>query len=228
MELLYINKEVPKENINFDYVKDQYNIRFKDVNFISFQKTQSLKQSFPFFSLKYHAYERWNERIGPKTTYSFLKNRLFRIFNEPDRIILLNESFGLIDNDILFTYFCRKRKFEITTFYGRLSICPYLLNLQEIKKWRNHTKDNLPISLKNVQSIYQKMPLISNSCIYFKKDGCFFKMDNFLLDEQSSFFITYFNSSKTIFYKTYHNHQNLPKYVSEAILLASSKQKLII
>lgn len=222
MEVLFFTKNDKKiEKLETTYLKEQMEKRVKGLNAtqVKFKKKQFE------IRLRDHAHKRWNERIGPKISYKSLYYIIKRLFQEPDRIIFLDKDFGLIDNDILFTYYKKRNIIHVTTFYGRVQKRPYLANLVEIRKWNARNKDAISLKLSDEELLLENLPLIAEKCVYFEDKGKKYKVEEFYNEKgEKKKYLWYLDGNPKVAYKEYSDKQRLPKFVNIALKEFNGKE----
>lgn len=123
-----------------------------------------------------HAWERWNERVGP----SIKKNELIELirtifFDFPERISIESESSDLasIDNDIIFGFKIKNNSIKINTFYGRKSVNNLLNDIDSLRIFNKNQNDKIKLDVDKTVLNQMKKPLLPSKFIQFsifKKD----------------------------------------------------------
>lgn len=123
-----------------------------------------------------HAWERWNERVGP----SIKKNELIELirtifFDFPERISIESESSDLasIDNDIIFGFKIKNNSIKINTFYGRKSVNNLLNDIDSLRIFNKNQNDKIKLDIDKDTLNKMRKPLLPSKFIQFslfKKD----------------------------------------------------------
>lgn len=116
-----------------------------------------------------HAVTRWNTRVGPRTTSKQLKKIFSQLIHIPHRLKKLDESFGVIDSDILFTYEKPKDTLIITTFYGRRTINHSLYQIEALRSYNSFYNEQVMLEFEESLLNQQKMPSIPR--VFMEFDG---------------------------------------------------------
>lgn len=129
-----------------------------------------------------HAWKRWNERVGPSIGQEQLKKMLCTLIIELNRIEFINHQFALIDDEIVIIYEKDKKSnsISIVTFYGRISVLPFLMNIEALRKFnlKNDELINLKVSSKIL--IEQNPPQIPKQIVRFKERRNFFQIEHYI------------------------------------------------
>lgn len=152
--------------------------------------TKKVKKTINEVKVSYHAYERWNDRVGPHVDGKEYIQRLFqKLIEEPERIILISDDFGIVDNDILFTFEMKDGLFFITTFYGRISLHPALSDIHYIKKWQSHSNERLDLKMSDDLLKKQSLPIVSNKYVYFSGKNHEYKIEEYRMENEVRTFL---------------------------------------
>lgn len=127
-----------------------------------------LPNTFDSVTLSFHAFHRWNERIGPHISYQELIKLLNQLILIKGRLTKISDRRGLIDSDILFIYQQKGNKIHITTFYGRLSLNPSLRNIRDLKAYQLMEKERIILKLPNHILQSQHRPVLPIEYIEFE------------------------------------------------------------
>lgn len=162
-QVVYSNKFTRKPIIIdsrcfLDYTKDATDEQILSPYMVSPFKnlTIHLKLGIESICLTEHAFQRWNERCGPKTTRDQLERILFILF-QLNRIFFAEGGWGIIDHDILFGYVINDRRCVIETFFGRIRLKPGLINFDQLMKW---SEDQLDLRVSDELLQKQWLPII--------------------------------------------------------------------
>lgn len=123
-----------------------------------------------------HAWERWNERVGPFIKKKELIELIRTIFFEfPERISIESESSDLasIDNDIIFGFKIKNNSIKINTFYGRKSVNNLLNDIDSLRIFNKNQNDKIKLEIDKSILDEMKKPLLPSKYIQFslfKKD----------------------------------------------------------
>ena len=117
-----------------------------------------------------HAWERWNERVGPRVE----KNDLIAlirmiVFNFPERLTMESEASELasIDGDIIFGFKIKKDTLKINTFYGRKSLNGLLCDIDSLRVFNKMQNDRVKLEIDKEVLASMKMPLVPSKYIQF-------------------------------------------------------------
>lgn len=137
-----------------------------------------------------HAFERWNERVGPiYTNFEELEYIIRTLFNLPFRITWLSSSLGAIDSDILFIYEIIDEQVIIKTFYGRKSLQPALNNFKDLRRY-NYSEDTVNLSHTQELLKTQQPPLIPVEIVLFNGRTQSYYIEKYSLEgEKSSIYL---------------------------------------
>lgn len=140
-----------------------------------------------------HAYERWNERVGPIIDYDTLQ-LIFEIIikHHPYRLVTLGQGIGLLDDSIIFTYEERDKILFITTFYGRNTLQPSLNQITHLRRY--NLNNNEYISLNHSIDVLntQALPPIPKQYISFHGRTTMYILECYLIANQNNpFYICY-------------------------------------
>jgi hypothetical protein len=135
-----------------------------------FKKNQyaPLPHTYTSITVSNHAFERWNERIGPPVGYQDLTNLLNQLIHLTGRISIISDRRGLIDSEILFIYQQKGNCIHITTFYGRLSLQPALRNIRNLKAYQLMQKERIILKLNDQILAQQQLPIVPIEYIEFE------------------------------------------------------------
>ncbi|KOY81333.1 hypothetical protein I6G82_02370 [Lysinibacillus macroides] len=116
-----------------------------------------------------HAYERWHQRVGPPTTEDLLTN-VFRvaILINPNRIRVLTRNLAILDNDIVFSFEFEDSILKITTFFGRTSLKPLLLNVDALRRYNSQYKEEVDLHVERCVMTKQIPPIAPSTVIKFE------------------------------------------------------------
>lgn len=157
----------------------------KAISFLNVPKNQysMLTKNYPapeFYDLKLpggildievdsHAFERWNQRVGPFTTNEILTN-VFRvaILINPNRIRVLDRNLAILDNEIVFSFEFKDSILIVTTFFGRVSLKPLLLNVDTLRRYNSQYKEEVVLEIDSSVISKQRLPIVPTSVIEFE------------------------------------------------------------
>ena len=128
---------------------------------------EPLPPTYHTVTLSDHAYQRWNERIGPPIDYTELLHLLNQIILINSRITIISDKRGLIDSDILFIYQQKENTIHITTFFGRLSLHPALRNIRDLKAYQLLENERIILEHSIQLLAQQQLPIIPIDYIEF-------------------------------------------------------------
>ncbi|WP_182102453.1 hypothetical protein [Niallia taxi] len=149
---------------------------------IHYDFTQRLKKRMPSIEVNDHGWERWNERIGPHASLDEINNRIQALYREPERIVFLSHEFGMIDNEIVFTYMQKKKTVVITTFYGRISLQPALADIDYLKYFNERYQEKLGLFEDNEVLSRQLMPPVPKVDMSYRGRWTEYKIEEYALD----------------------------------------------
>lgn len=144
--------------------------------------TQRLKKRTTGIEVNDHGWERWNERIGPNASLEEINKRIQTIYREPERVIFLSHEFGMIDNDIVFTYTQNKKTLVITTFYGRISLQPALADIDYLKYFNERYQEKLGLLEDENVLAQQLMPPVPKVDMSYRGRWTEYKIEEYALD----------------------------------------------
>ncbi|WML46737.1 hypothetical protein RCG23_13910 [Neobacillus sp. PS3-34] len=181
-------RKVPINNAYCSLYKNEYT---KDIveNFMSKkgQLVGKVRNSFSEVKISEHAFERWNQRVGPFfTRVEKLERLVFALLSLPLRIEWLSPSLGIIDSDILFIYEAREETLLIKTFYGRCSFHPSLYQFPVLKKYNLHELEKINLSLPPNILEQQVAPVLPLEVILFNGRTMDYCIETYLVEEQRS------------------------------------------
>ncbi|WDV09311.1 hypothetical protein [Lysinibacillus irui] len=115
-----------------------------------------------------HAFGRWNQRVGPFTTNDILTN-VFRvaILINPNRVRVLDRNLAILDNDIVFSFEFDNNTLRVTTFFGRISLKPLLLNVENLRRYNSRYKEEVTLDIDSSVLKEQELPITPSSIIEF-------------------------------------------------------------
>lgn len=116
-----------------------------------------------------HALERWNQRVGPIATDEILTN-IFRvaILINPNRIEVLERGLAILDNEVVFSFEIKDSILKITTFFGRISLKPILLNVDTLRKYNFRSQEEIDLVIDENVINQQVLPVAPSSVIEFR------------------------------------------------------------
>ncbi|PJO43384.1 hypothetical protein [Lysinibacillus xylanilyticus] len=156
----------------------------KGISFLNVPKNEysTLLKKYPvpgFYDLKLpkgiidvevdsHAFERWNQRVGPITTDEILTN-IFRvaILINPNRVRVLDRGLAILDKEVVFSFEFEDSILKVTTFFGRISLKPLLLNVDTLRKYNQHYSEEVDLSIDSEVINQQGLPIVPSSVIEF-------------------------------------------------------------
>ncbi len=115
-----------------------------------------------------HAFERWNQRVGPITTDEILTN-IFRmaILINPNRVRVLDRDLAILDDEVVFSYEFEASILKVTTFFGRISLKPLLLNIDTLRRYNQRYSEEVDLSIDSEVINQQGLPIVPSSVIDF-------------------------------------------------------------
>ena len=115
-----------------------------------------------------HAYERWNQRVGPITPSEILTN-IFKVavLINPNRIHVLDRELAILDNDIVFSFEFENSILKVTTFFGRISLKPLLSNVDILRRYNVHYNEEVDLHIDNCVIDKQVLPITPTSVIEY-------------------------------------------------------------
>lgn len=177
------------------FIKD---IHMLNDHIYTFKETKGfLRPSIPII-IDNHAFERWNERVGPTISLDSLQKSLEIIFRHcPYRIDRLDQGIGSIDKDIIFTYETSDNEFKITTFYGRKHIHPTLNHVRNLRKYNLYYNEYVNLALSTDELTKQYFPLIPKEMIHFQGRITSYILEKYILaDRKLPCFLCYSKDNK--------------------------------
>ncbi|MBH0164083.1 hypothetical protein IHV12_04105 [Fictibacillus sp. 7GRE50] len=132
--------------------------------------------------LTHHAFYRWNERIGPIMTLQALNLMFASLWEEPDRLILVDQEIGTLDQDIVFTYELDRGQLVITTFYGRMSLYPALQGMTNGQRLKLPQNDMLDLKISKQLLQNQLPPQLPYVTLIFSGKRFMYKIEQYLYD----------------------------------------------
>lgn len=109
-----------------------------------------------------HAFERWNERIGPQVSSPVILRHFVNSLVQYKYRIILSPQYesGKIDGDIFFSYAKDDNgDIVITTFYGRLSLNPVLQGINCLNEVQSILGDRVNLDMNSDTLYQQEFPL---------------------------------------------------------------------
>lgn len=115
-----------------------------------------------------HAYERWPQRVGPIVTEDALKN-IFRlaVLIQTNRVRVLDRDLAILDDEYVFAFKFEDSIFTITTFFGRISLKPFLSNVDTLRKYNSHFNEEINLVVEKDTLNQQSLPFAPTSVIEF-------------------------------------------------------------
>lgn len=169
MEDLYPvgNLQITKAKSFLNIPKNDYAIFLKknlSHHFLDFKLLNGIKE----VEVDFHALERWNQRVGPIITHEVLTN-IFKvaILINPDRILVLERGLAILDNEIVFSFEVKDSLLTVTTFFGRISLNPVLLNVDTLRKYNLHSQEEINLVIDDKVIEQQELPFAPSSVIEF-------------------------------------------------------------
>ncbi|MFJ7982258.1 hypothetical protein ACIQ1D_18530 [Lysinibacillus xylanilyticus] len=156
----------------------------KGISFLNVPKNEysTLLKKYPvpgFYDLKLpkgiidvkvdsHAFERWNQRVGPITTDEILTN-IFRvaILINPNRVRVLDRGLAILDEEVVFSFEFEDSILKVTTFFGRISLKPLLLNVDTLRRYNQRYSEEVDLSIDSEVINQQGLPIVPSSVIEF-------------------------------------------------------------
>lgn len=156
-------KEFPANSIKLSYEMIQTISMRADEKAINKPAVQYLFGSLLSITVTEHAFERWNERVGPNQSKSQISELMHQL-HQLNRIEYFNHKskIGLIDEEIVFIYEkIGLNQIIILTFYGRISLKSGLKRLTRLNEF-NPRKDavNLELEVDSKDYLKQTLPLL--------------------------------------------------------------------
>lgn len=137
-----------------------------------------------------HALNRWNKRVGPITDKGTLEqviNTLF--FQIRCGVEFVSQDVGIIDVDILFTYYKENDTIVISTFYGRKSLNFILNNFIELRVFNKYESDKIDLSIPSEVLDSQLLPPIPSETMIFQGSWTKYYMEKYTDYSSSMLFI---------------------------------------
>lgn len=150
-----------------------YNVTDEDVlaKEIKKQTIHTGNATISGIDLSVHAWKRWNERVGPSLSYQECKQIMRTLIVSCKRIEFVNHQFAILDDEIVVIYERNKKTDTlcIVTFYGRISVLPFLMNIEALRKFnlRNDEHINLKINQRILNE--QLTPPIPKEVVYYQQ-----------------------------------------------------------
>jgi hypothetical protein len=196
------NKHIKAINKAVGFLSSNYINNEEDL--LAYQKKlQNIRGSFfdDFESIIIddHCLERWNERVGPKASFSTLQKVLNRIFmSHSYRVRKIDRGVGTIDGDIVFTYEDRDRDLVITTFYGRRSLRPVLNQMISLRIYNLVHKEYVELSLAEDEVRNQQLPPLPREVIEFTGRTTNYCVEKYLIKNKKQPFVFCYIDNKII------------------------------
>lgn len=155
------------------------------------------EHSFSSVFISEHAHARWNERVGPKIEYETLCQMMNVLILELHRVEFINHQFALIDDEIVFIYEkdVKNNQLLILTFYGRISVLPFLMNIEALRKFNLKNDELINLKVADRIVVEQKFPIIPCEILRFDE-----RRNSFLLEKykgENGFFLYLFKIDST-------------------------------
>ena len=140
-----------------------------------------------------HPYQRWNERVGPITSFDELQFTIDTIVKvNPNRLYLINDEWALLDDDILFVYTIQDKILRIVSFYGRISCNPALNNIRKLKTFCFINGESINLSLTNAELKKQHMPIIPQEITKLSGRRTFYIVEKYYVqDTPQPYYVCY-------------------------------------
>jgi hypothetical protein len=179
---------VPNNDFVFgqDGLKKLVNLRLKGYSQRHRYYHSYCKKRVTGIHLTHHAFFRWNERIGPIMTLEGLNLMFTSLWEEPDRLILVDKEIGTLDQDIVFTYEMDQEQLVITTFYGRMTHYPALQSMTIGQRIKLPQNDMLDLKIPNKLLLEQLPPHLPCNTITFSGKKYMYKIEQYLYDPISN------------------------------------------
>jgi hypothetical protein len=165
-----------------DVLKKLVNLRLKGYSQRHRYYHSHCKKKVEGIFLSHHAYYRWNERIGPIMTLQALNLMFSSLWEEPDRLILVDQEIGTLDQDIVFTYEIDRGQLVITTFYGRMTLYPALQSMTIGQRLRLPQNDMLDLKIPNQLLQEQLPPHLPYVTLTFSGKKYLYKIEQYLFN----------------------------------------------
>ncbi len=116
-----------------------------------------------------HSHERWNSRVGPITTKEIITN-VFKmaILIQPNRVQVLEKELAILDDEFVFSFKFENAILTITTFFGRISLNPMLSNVDTLRRYNTHFKEEITLDIDVNILIQQELPYAPSSVTEFE------------------------------------------------------------
>ncbi|QRG65993.1 hypothetical protein [Brevibacillus choshinensis] len=127
-----------------------------------------------------HALNRWNERVGPitdKYTLEQVINTLF--FQIRCGVEFEPQDVGVIDNDIVFTYYKENDTIVISTFYGRKSLNFILNSFIKLRRFNKYKSEKIDLSIPSEVLDSQLLPPIPSETMIFQGSWTKYYMEKY-------------------------------------------------
>ena len=181
--------------ISYKYFLNHYQSNDTILKLHHILNSQDNQQPYLFnLILSQHATVRWNQRVGPKTSKFDLQLTL-QLLLELGRIEITGD-YGIIDNDIIFTYTTdNNNTLTITSFYGRRSITPALNNFDAFRTYTHKQQELINLNISDDKLTKQILPAIPCERMIFKGNRTKYIIDRYKNDF-SRVFLTFVNGRR--------------------------------
>lgn len=142
------------------------------------------------FEIIDHALDRWNTRVGPSTDDIESLSETIAFLHSFRRVKLYpKNSIGIIDDEIIFTFEKKGKTTLITTFYGRVSLVPYLVDFEVLRRYNRKSGDS--IRLEQPPDVLKHQSLVVHKKIMlFRGEHNKYMMEVFDAEGQDVIYIT--------------------------------------
>lgn len=136
--------------------------------------------------IKSHAYERWNERVGPIVSHQELNNLLKYIcLFEPDRVERIHAKqlngtefdYFILDKEIVAIYTIENGVLIVSTFLGRLSLKPQLQNIEALYTFNVIGRDNTDLQVEADVLQNQESPFGPTKALNINEKSTFYQFE---------------------------------------------------
>lgn len=147
---------------NINLIKEYFNNKYRHPIYSNPSRIKTIQVSD-------HALYRWNQRVGPLTDKDSLEqviNTLF--FQIYSGVEFVSEDVGLIDDDIVFTYYKENDTIVISTFYGRKSLNFILNSFIQLRKFNKEESDRIDLAIPSEILESQLLPPLPCETMVFQ------------------------------------------------------------
>ncbi|MEK4339095.1 hypothetical protein [Brevibacillus sp. FSL L8-0710] len=143
-----------------------------------------------------HALQRWNERVGPSTDKDSLEQIINALFFQLRCVEFISEDMGVIDDDIVFTFYQMNDSIVISTFYGRKSLNFILTKIAELRKLNKYIPIKIDLSIPSDVLESQLSPPLPSETMVFKGSWTKYYIEKYIAHGSSVLFVHMLSGEK--------------------------------